>query len=69
MCSCEHGKEPSVLVKGEQILDYLSDYTFLKKDFFYSFIYLVTEKWNIIKEKININIRSYTIWEVPIVMN
>jgi hypothetical protein len=30
--SCEHDNEPSGSIKGEEFLEYLSDYQFLKKD-------------------------------------
>jgi hypothetical protein len=29
---CDHGNEPPASVKGEEFLDYLSDYQRLKKD-------------------------------------
>jgi hypothetical protein len=31
-CCCEHGNEPSCVIKGGKFLDQLSDYKFLKKD-------------------------------------
>jgi hypothetical protein len=30
--SCKHGNEPSTSVKGEELLDYLSDYQLVKKN-------------------------------------
>jgi hypothetical protein len=37
--SCEHGNEPSGSVKYREILESLSDYELLKKDFLQGFIY------------------------------